>query len=112
MFARGKSSTVTPFRRTLAAVCAVAILAGQLLAVGHYHQAGPTGRADTATEIAANAGLCEICLLAFHSSAVPGAALAIPNLRFELRFVARSARPALRPFDPAGAPTRAPPAFA
>jgi|SRR5579875_561449 len=50
---------------TLALLMAALLLGAQLVALGHYD--GQPSGSRAAAQIAADAGLCPLCLLAFHS---------------------------------------------
>ncbi|MGH7812990.1 MAG: hypothetical protein ACREQI_03200 [Candidatus Binataceae bacterium] len=58
-------------RGTIAAACAVLILAAQLIGAVHFHQA------PRSAQLSVNEGLCPICALAFHA---PGSMSAAPAI--------------------------------
>jgi hypothetical protein len=74
MPARSRLALITRAAIRSVAIFAAAItLAGQLAAAAHVHQAADPSSVNAVAQVAADNGLCALCLLAFHTSVAPSA---------------------------------------
>jgi hypothetical protein len=83
-----RRSTGTSVRKRASSIAlfgAVLILAAQFLAVAHFHQGNPNRQINAQTQVAANDGLCALCILAFHAPVNPAASPAIERPHAEVR---------------------------
>ncbi len=95
--------------RRLALVAAALLLFAQTVAAAHYHPQIASRHASLASVVSADAGLCALCLLAFHFPVNPAATPALTRPQAALNTpVAPAPERAVVP-DRTSAPTRAPP---
>jgi hypothetical protein len=73
--------------KSIALFGAVLILAAQFLALTHFHRGNPTRQLSAQTVVAADDGLCALCILAFHAPLNPAATPALERPLVDVRLV-------------------------
>jgi hypothetical protein len=106
----GIGASIRRGAKSIALLGAAVILAAQLLALAHSHQANPIRQFNAQRQVVADDGLCALCTLAFHAPFNPATAPAIANLGTGIRLLLDvvAGLPASDPFS--SCQTRAPPA--
>ena len=71
--------------RSIALFGAVLVLAAQFLSLSHFHQGNSTRQFNPQRLVAAEDGLCALCILAFHTPLNPAPVLAIEHPDVEIQ---------------------------
>jgi hypothetical protein len=92
-----------------ALIAAALLLFAQTAAAAHYHEQPTSQRASLWAAVNADAGLCALCLLAFHFPVNPTATPAVVRPQIALNAATSPAPERAVAPDCTSAPTRAPP---